>query len=133
VSRIRDIVICCTSAHTLARFWAEALDGYQIRPYDDAEIARLAALGFTLETDPSVAVDGPGPTLFLQETADPPTTSGRGHEPTQNQIHLDLVAARRDVEISRLCTLGATVRDERDGYTRMRDPEGNSFCVRDPD
>ena len=90
MSRIRDIVICCTSAHTLARFWAAALDGYQIRPYDDAEIARLAALGFTPETDPSVAVDGPGPTLFLQETAEPPPTSGRRPEPTQNQIHLDL-------------------------------------------
>ena len=72
MARIRDIVIDCIDAPALARFWAGALDGYDVRPYDDAEVARL-----------------------------------RG--------------------------LGATVRDERDGYTVMQDPEGNEFCVRDPD
>ena len=45
----------------LARFWAAVLDGYAVAPYDDAEVARLAALGLTPETDPSVVIVGPGP------------------------------------------------------------------------
>ena len=64
--RLRDIVIDAREPARLARFWAEALDGYAVREYDDAELHRLAAQGLTPETDPSVAVDGPGPTLFFQ-------------------------------------------------------------------
>ena len=60
MARLRDIVIDCSSAPDQARFWAGALDGYELRPYDDAEIERLASRGFTPETDPSVADDGPG-------------------------------------------------------------------------
>ncbi len=69
-----------TNPAALARFWASVLDGYEIRPYDLEEIARLAEQGLTPETDPAVAVDGPGPILWLQQV-----------------------------------------------------PEGNEFCVRDPD
>jgi hypothetical protein len=35
----------------LARFWAEALDEFEILAYDD-EIARLASIGRTSDTDP---------------------------------------------------------------------------------
>jgi hypothetical protein len=59
------IVIDCHRAADLARFWAGVIDGYPTREYDEAEIARLAALGLTPATDPTVAVDGPGPTLVL--------------------------------------------------------------------
>ena len=55
---LRAIVIDCNKAPDLARFWASVIDGYAIRPYDDAEIARLALLGLTPATDPTVAVDG---------------------------------------------------------------------------
>ncbi len=43
----------------LARFWAEALDEFEIRACDDDEIARLASIGRTPETDSCLIVDGP--------------------------------------------------------------------------
>jgi hypothetical protein len=125
VVRIREIVIDSLKPAALARFWAAALDGYAIRRYDEAEIARLAAMGRTPETDPSVALDGPGPTIFFQEEAQ--AEAGR------NRLHLDLVGGPRAAEVERLCALGATVRDEHDTYTVLQDPEGNQFCVLDPE
>ncbi len=122
---IRDIVIHCTNPPALARFWASVLDGSEIRPYDQKEIARLAERGFTPETDPVVAVDGPGPTLWLQQVPE--------SRVTRNRVHLDLVGGDRSEEDERLRGLGATVRDEHETFTVMQDPEGNEFCVRDPD
>ena len=124
MARIREIVIDAADPPALARFWAAALDGYRVRPYDAAEIARLAGLGRTPETDPAVAVDGPGPILFFQ-TAEPK----RG----RNRLHFDLAAGPRAAEVARLRALGATVRDEHATYSVLLDPEGNEFCVRDPD
>ncbi len=121
---IREIVIDALDPPALARFWAAALQDYAVRPYDDAEIARLAGMGRTPETDPSVAVDVPGPTLFFQETTEP--KAGR------NRLHFDLVGGPRASEVQRLCALGATVRDEHDAYSVLRDPEGHEFCVVDP-
>ena len=60
MGKLKEIVIDADHPASLARFWAAAVDGYAVRPYDDAEIARLAALGLTPETDPFVLVDGPG-------------------------------------------------------------------------
>lgn len=122
MARIREIVFDCRHPATLARFWAAALDGYAVRSYDDAEIARLAALGFTPETDPTVGVDGPGPTLFFQRVEREPKTA-------RNRVHLDVSSPRRGDEVARLQALGATVRDQHDTYTVMLDPEGNEFCV----
>jgi hypothetical protein len=51
VTKLKDIVFDCENAATLARFWAAALDDYEIRPYDDAEIQRLATVGLTPEAD----------------------------------------------------------------------------------
>jgi hypothetical protein len=123
VARIREIVIDAFKPVALARFWAAALEGYAVRAYDAAELERLAARGRTPETDPNVAVDGPGPTLFFQET----TAAKAG----RNRVHLDLVGAGRPAEVARLRALGATVREERATYTVMLDPEGNEFCVQD--
>jgi Glyoxalase-like domain len=123
VARLKEIVVDALDPPRLARFWAAALDGYVVRAYDAAEIARLAALGLTPETDPTVAVDGPGPTLFFQR-ADAPAPGGR--------LHLDLVGGPRAAEVARLEALGARVRDVHAGYTVMLDPEGNRFCVQDP-
>lgn len=119
-----EIVVDSRHPAVLARFWAEALNGYRVRAYDDAEIERLAGLGLTLETDPSVAVDGPGPTLFFQQTD--------AAKIARNRIHLDLAAQSRPSEIARLIALGASVRDTHGTFTVMLDPEGNEFCVCDP-
>jgi hypothetical protein len=124
MAAIRELVFDCAQPARLARFWAAALDGYAVRPYDDAEIARLAALGRTPETDLTVLVDGPGPILCFQEA--------REREPGKGRLHVDVVVAERRREVARLCALGATLQREAEGYTVLCDPEGNRFCVADP-
>ena len=124
MATLSDIVIDALEPSRLARFWAAALTSYEVRPYDAAEIERLAALGLTPETDPAVAVDGDGPTLFFQKTDEV-----KRH---RNRLHFDLRGARRADEIARLEALGANVRDAHDDFTVMLDPEGNEFCVLDP-
>ena len=121
MAQISAITIDSEHPAGLARFWASALEGYAVRAYDDEEIARLAALGFTPETDPSVMVDGPGPTLCFHKM--PGRTAGRP------RWHLDLVGESREAEVARLCALGATVRDVHGTWTTLLDPEGNPFCV----
>jgi hypothetical protein len=117
------IVIDCNKAPELARFWASTIDGYAIRPYDDAEIARLASLGLTPATDPTVAVDGPGPTLFFQEVPE--------KKSSKNRIHLDLEVADRPAAVERLTARGATVISHYDTWSVLADPETNEFCLSD--
>jgi hypothetical protein len=124
MSRIDSITVDAQQPASLARFWAAALEGYAVRAYDEAEIARLAGLGFTPETDPTVMVDGPGPTLCFQKMP--------GRTQRRNRWHLDVVGASREAEVERLRALGARVRDVRDGWTTLLDPEDNPFCVIDP-
>lgn len=124
VGVLSEVVIDCQRAPALARFWADVLDGYAIRPYDDAEIARLASLGRTPATDPNVAVDGPGPTLFFQEV--------REQKIAKNRIHLDITVSDRAAEIENLVARGATVIEQFDTWTVLQDPEANEFCVSDP-
>ena len=121
MARLKDIVIDADHPATLARFWAAALGGYEVAPYDDDEIARLAALGLTPETDVSVMVEGPGPRLCFQLVGGP-----RGE---RNRLHFDIAAAEPEAEIARLIALGASRSREGGGYTVLRDPEGNPFCV----
>lgn len=120
---LKDIVVDCHRAATLARFWQEALDAYAVRPYDDAELGRLAALGLSPDTDPTVALDGVGPTLFFQEVPESKTA--------KNRLHLDLSSRDRLAEVERLASLGASVLAGFDDHTVMADPEGNEFCVCD--
>jgi hypothetical protein len=121
MAEIKDIVFDCARAAPLARFWSAALEGYEVMPYDDEELARLAAVGKTPETDPNVIVVGPGPRLCFQEVPEPKTV--------KNRVHLDVNAGDRGAEVERLCLLGATVSEVYDDWTRMADPEGNEFCV----
>lgn len=123
MGRLVEIVIDCDHPAALARFWAAAIDGYAVRPYDDAEIARLAAKGLTPETDPYVLLDGPGPIICCQRRDGPRLE--------RNRIHLDLHTADRPAEVARLTALGATIWYEQPHFTAMRDPEGNQFCVAD--
>lgn len=121
MAKLREIVIDCDVPSRVARFWADALDDHQLRPYDDAEIARLAALGLTPETDPVVMVDGPALTLCFHKRGGP------RHD--RNRIHFDIEATDRVQEVARLKSLGASFLRETEQYTVLRDPEGNQFCV----
>ncbi|HYJ67339.1 MAG TPA: VOC family protein [Nocardioidaceae bacterium] len=123
MASLHEIVIDCEHAPSLARFWAAALDGYEIRPYDDAEIAELAAKGLTPETDPVVMLDGPGPVVCCQQVPEPKVA--------KNRVHVDVMSADRRAEVDGLVGLGASVAHEFDGWTLMQDPEGNEFCVTD--
>jgi hypothetical protein len=119
---LKEIVFDCKRAAPLARFWVQVLAGYSVRAYDDEEVARLAKLGYTPETDPVVMVDGPGPTLCFHEIE-------RGR--VQGRVHLDVKVTDRPGERARLLAIGASVVREAEGYTVMADPEGNHFCLVD--
>lgn len=121
MAELKDIVIDADHPAGLARFWAAVLDGYGVAPYHDDEIARLATLGLTPETDTSVMVEGPGPRLCFHLMVGP--------RQERNRIHFDIVAEEPGLEIARLIALGATRSRDGDGYTVLRDPEGNPFCV----
>ena len=124
MAELTQLVVDCRHPAVLARFWAEALDDFEILPNDDDEIARLAGEGLTPETDPVVILVGPGglELCFQQvEVADVP----------KRPMHMDLSTPDRTTEVRRLVDLGATVREEHDQHTWMLDPEGNDFCVVD--
>jgi hypothetical protein len=46
-------------------------------------------------------------------------------------LHLDISTPERSLERDRLVSLGASIVEEFDDHTWMRDPEGNDFCVTD--
>ncbi|MBT1093964.1 VOC family protein [Streptomyces sp. Tu102] len=124
MARLHDIVIDCARPAATARFWAAALDGYAVAPYDDAELARLRARGIAgPEDDPTVLVEpvGGGPRLWCQLVPEPK----RG----KNRLHLDLVSADPETEIARLTALGATVRTRHEDHWVLTDPEDNEFCL----
>jgi len=125
MSGLVEIVLDCRHASKLARFWQAAL-GWRIRPYDEAEVARLAARGLTPETDPTVAIDPPDGSLvfFLQEVPEPKTV--------KNRMHVD-IRLRDQAHLDELLRLGATVMSEHDGWSVLADPEGNEFCAKHPD
>ena len=124
MARLRDIVFDCAHPAATARFWAAALDGYAVAPYDDEELARLRALGITdIEDDPTVLVESSlgGPRLFFQRV--PEGKSGK------NRVHPDLRAADPEAETERLTRLGATVVARYADHVLLADPEGNEFCL----
>ncbi len=135
LSQLHSIVFDCARPAALARFWAAAL-GYTIRPYDRAEVDRLAALGHTVEDDPSVVIDPPGegPTVWFNRVPE--------SKVVKNRMHLD-VSLESLAAVDALVGLGATVlrrpgagdADGDGGDVRwfvMVDPEGNEFCVFPP-
>lgn len=129
MARLHDVVFDCRHPASIARFWAAVLDGYQVAPYDEAELARLRAAGiFDPEDEPSVLVEGPGgqPRIFFQRVAEPKTA--------KNRVHLDLRCDRVEDELARLAGLGASLVSEYDDHLLLTDPEGNEFCLfrRDP-
>ena len=123
MARLKQLIIDARHPASLARFWVEVLDGFEIRPYDDAEIARLAGLGLTPETDPVVILDGPGLEVCFQQVDVEPVR--------KKPLHVDLASADRAGEVARLVALGATIVEVFEDHTWLRDPEGNDFCLTD--
>jgi hypothetical protein len=120
---IQEIVFDCDKPAKLAQFWAEMLDGYAIRDNDEAEIAELATLGLTPDTEPTVMIDGPGPSICFQNVD--------GRVPDNNRVHFDIEVSDRGSEVERLKSVGAEPVRVLPTYTVMRDPEGNQFCLVD--
>ena len=48
---------------------------------------------------------------------------------TPPRVHLDIEADDVPAEVARVVGLGATVLEDRDGYTILQDPGGLVFCV----
>jgi len=58
MARLHDVVFDSRHPASAARFWAAALDDYEVAPYDEAELERLRTMGiFDPEDDPSVLVE----------------------------------------------------------------------------
>jgi Glyoxalase-like domain len=124
MARIQDVVFDSRHPASIARFWAAALDGYDVAPYDQAELDRLKSQGFAgPEEDPSVLVEAPGtlPRLFFQLV---PET-----KVVKNRVHIDLRSDDPDREADRLCDLGASRVAEHERFITLLDPEGNEFCI----
>jgi Glyoxalase-like domain len=123
VAILKQLVVDSRSPSVLARFWAAALDDFEIRAYDDGEIARLAAVGRTPDTDPCVILDGPMLEICFQEV--------HQNAATMRPLHIDIESTDRATETEHLVSLGASVVEYFEAHTWMRDPEDNDFCVTD--
>ncbi|GAA4968936.1 hypothetical protein HD597_008687 [Nonomuraea thailandensis] len=122
MARLRDVVVDCRHPASLARFWAAALDGYAVAPYDEGELARLRELGVEgPEDDPTVLVEGGPVRLWFQRVPE--------RKIVKNRLHLDLRADDLDSEIDRLVDLGAELLETHDDWVVLIDPEGNEFCL----
>jgi hypothetical protein len=124
VARLHDVVFDSRHPASIARFWAAALDDYQVAPYDEEELARLRGEGILdPEDDPTVLVEGPAgqPRLFFQRVTE--------QKAVKNRVHLDLRCDSVEAELERLTELGASLAAEYSDHLTLRDPEGNEFCL----
>lgn len=125
----------------LGGFWASAL-GYEAeKPPEGFSSweAFLASIGVPEDKRSSayaiVDPDGVKPRLFFQQVPEGKTVKNRVHLDVRATVGLepDQTAERRDEEVRRLESLGATRHDERTEmgltWVVMTDPEGNEFCV----
>ncbi|MBD8063933.1 VOC family protein [Devosia sp. PTR5] len=120
---IHEIVFDCDNPGELAAFWAELLDGYSVRHRDEDDIAQMIALDLNAQTETTVMVDGPGPSICFQNVD--------GQRCDNNRVHFDVEVSDRASETQRLTEAGASVERVLPTYTVMRDPEGNQFCLVD--
>ncbi|TDC76559.1 VOC family protein [Streptomyces hainanensis] len=113
-STLVNVAIDCRNAYELARFWSEVTRA----PLDPENQPG--------DEETQVMLPG-GPVLYFNQVPEPKTE--------KNRLHLCLRPdTSREVEVSRLTTLGATlVADRRKpdgwGWVVLADPEGNEFCV----
>ena len=123
MARLAQLVVDSREPSSLARFWAATLDDFEVRVYDDDEIARLASIGRTPETDPCVILDGPMVEICFQEVEVPAMR--------KRPMHIDIETSNRIEERGRLVSFGASIVQDFERHTWMRDPEGNDFCLTD--
>jgi predicted enzyme related to lactoylglutathione lyase len=109
---IFNVTFDCADPLSLSAFWA-AVTGYE--PTEQREdFVRLRA------------PDKRGVRHILFFKVPEPKT-------VKNRMHVDLAARDAAAEVRRLCALGATEVEHREGngtsWTVMLDPEGNEFCL----
>ncbi|MEV5020196.1 VOC family protein [Streptomyces sp. NPDC053780] len=104
MASIKDIVFDSPHPASTARFWAQALDDYEVAPYDEEELTRLRSLGINdPEDDPTVLLVGTDdrlPRIFFQLVPE--------DKRAKNRVHLDLSTTDAAAEVKRLCALEAT-------------------------
>ncbi|MEV0720349.1 VOC family protein [Asanoa sp. NPDC050611] len=110
---IAAVVVDCTDARAMARFWSAATEWTVLKAADEYAMLR--------------SPDGVGPYLEFIRTPDAKTVPDR--------VHLDLLPRPGDdqaAEVARLRTLGAADLDVGQGdvpWTCLTDPDGHEFCV----
>jgi hypothetical protein len=136
-----QVTFDATDPDALARFWAEALPGYQLQPPPpgfDSWDAFLADNGVPPEhRNDASAIVGDGPRVFFQKVPEAKSAKNRVHLDLQAgggpSVPLDEQRTRIQAEVARLEALGATVVGHNAemgvAWTVMTDPEGNEFCV----
>ncbi|WP_026425496.1 VOC family protein [Actinokineospora inagensis] len=112
------ITVDCANPHTLADFWTKAL-GYEIA-HDYGTFVFIGPADKSSDN-----------TVYLGFQQVPEERVGK------NRLHIDFRVDDRAAESARLVELGATVVGEHAvptlSWTVLRDPEGNEFCVGQPD
>ncbi len=108
-------MITCDSLDpvSLAAWWADQVGGQVADPYG-GEYLMLSG----------------GPVMLAFQKVDNPT-------PGKNRLHLDLTASDLDAEVERLLASGAGLverrGDESFRWVTLTDPDGNEFCVAEPE
>jgi catechol 2,3-dioxygenase-like lactoylglutathione lyase family enzyme len=107
-------VVDCRDPEALAAFWCAVL-GYEVVSRGDRQV--------DIAKDP-----GTFPGITFLRTPSP--------KRAKNRLHLDLNPADHEAEVERLVELGATRLDIGQGrntpWTVLADPEGNEFCILEP-
>ncbi|GAA0655904.1 VOC family protein [Streptomyces thermocarboxydovorans] len=120
--RPAHVIIKALAPEAIGRFWAEALDWQAYSP------------GVTTYVGPAGGLVWPHPEFVGIDVV--PVPQAKTAE--KNRVHLDLAtrsAAHREELVARLRALGAKPADVGQGtapWTVLADPEGNEFCVLQP-
>ncbi|MBL7492381.1 VOC family protein [Frankia sp. AgB1.9] len=101
---IASVVVDCSDALALARFWSELLGA----PIDDGASSDWATVAAT-------------PPIGFARVPD--------RTPGKNALHLDLAAADPVAEVDRAIGLGAKRVADHSVWTTLADPEGNLFDI----
>jgi hypothetical protein len=138
-----QVVMDCANPDVVSKFWAAALH-YVVQPPPDGfdawpDALRAWGVPEKLWDSRSAVIDpeGVGARVFFQKVPEPKTV--------KNRVHLDINIgggpstshderrSRIEAEVERLQRAGATVfrrvKEGREFWIVMKDPEGNEFCV----